>query len=265
MARAESAPRAPRGQADCLRRRPGRCRTDALTSRFSSACDDRGVRSDPGRDPDPSRPGARCRHHLRPPVTVTRHPLRAFPISGQAAERHSGRFSGDLFRIGRSHLAADAAGQPEHFIPVSINADGRAPLLPNRNCVAARPGPGRAARAPGDHPRLLPAIYRGTVVISGHDRPCLPRLAASGLPLEHGTYRTGAGPGMRPYRGLMILIARCPRGCQGSVGRIPRAGQFTDLVNFPWPGVNSASAAGSAIGSPPGGQRTPRQGFKREP
>lgn len=86
------------------------------------------------------------------------------------------------FRIGRNHLAADAIGQPEHFIPVSINADGRAPLLPSRELRRGPARPRQSSAGPWRSPEAIAGNIQGTVVISGHDRPCLPRLAASGFP-----------------------------------------------------------------------------------
>jgi hypothetical protein len=165
-------------------RRPARCHTDLPTSRYASAFDDRGARSArvatgfhsaTGRTAQPP-PGARDSHRqgaARP----------AAPISRQSAERHCRRFSGGLSLIRRRFMAADALGQAEAFHP-GRHQCRRAGEPRSRvgNCITGPGGPpARAARTPGDQPRLLPAIcrtrsgYRVTIVR-------LARLAALGTP-----------------------------------------------------------------------------------
>jgi hypothetical protein len=74
------------------------------------------------------------------------------------------------------------SARPRHFIPAGINAGGPASRAPEPELLHGPGGPpARAARTPGDHPRLLPAIcrtrsrYRVTIVR-------LARLAALGTP-----------------------------------------------------------------------------------
>ena len=153
--------------------------------------------------------------------------------------------------MGRSYLGADA-------LRASVNADGPASSASGRELRRrpARP-PARAARVPGDHPRLLPAISGTQSRISGHDRPYLPgwRLAvrrATMAQIGPEGSRECAPHGDRNRRGgLMILICqlthrlRCGfpapdiyRSCQrsrarGEFGRqptAPRSARYRDQV-----------------------------------
>jgi hypothetical protein len=194
-------PRDPRGRADRLRRRPACGRTDLLTSRYPLAFDDRGVRAGPGRDRDPGRgrpDGAASGRPRWPPEYRCAAGCAYFASRRNAI---SGRFSGDLSRVSRSRMPADAPGRSRHFIAAGINAAGPAnPAYEPGIASPPRTAPARAARDPGDHPRLLSAICRRQPGISGHDCPLCPIGGFSVRPRERGTYRTRAGPGMRAAR-----------------------------------------------------------------
>ena len=159
--------------------------------------------------------------------------------------------------MGRSYLGADA-------LRASVNADGPASPASGRELRRrpARP-PARAARVPGDHPRLLPAISGTQSRISGHDRPYLPgwRLAVRRAMMAHigpEGPRECASHGDRNRRGgLMILITDLVRGhgpgVNSGVSRRLRDRLATAIRS---PGAASTTASTSDAGTPRFGSGT---------
>jgi hypothetical protein len=124
----------------------------------------------------------------------------------------SGRFSGDLSRVRRSRMAADAPGRPRHSSrPASMPAGPANPA--SGPGIASPPGrPRHGQHGTEDHPRLLPAICRGTTGISGHDRPLGPiggfryaRATMAHIGPEQGQEYAPYGDRNR-RGGLMILV-----------------------------------------------------------
>lgn len=165
-------PRVPRGRADRLRRRSARGRTDLLTSRYPLSFDDRGVRAGSGRDQDPCRgrpDGAASGRRRWPPEYRCAAGCAYFACRRNAI---SGRFSGGLSRVSRSRMAADAPGGRGTLPrPPSMPAGPANPASEPGIASPPRTAPARAARDPGDHPRLLSVIsrrqpgYRVTIVL----------------------------------------------------------------------------------------------------
>ena len=237
-------PRVPRGRADRPRRRSARGRTDLLTSRYPLAFDDRGVRAGSGRDRDPCRgrpDGAASGRRRWPPEYRCAAGCAYFASRRNAI---SGRFSGDLSRVSRSRMAADAPGRPRHFIAAGVNADRAGePCFRAGNCVATPNGPGTGSAGPRRSPETIVGNIKETTGISGHDCPLCPiggsryvRASVAHIGPEQG--QECAPYGDRNRRGgLMILIPPGGPGYRDPAD--PRTGQFTDLVNCPRLGVNS--------------------------
>lgn len=193
--------RVPRGRADRLRRRSARGRTDLLTSRYPLGYDDRGVRAGSGRDRDPcrGRPDGTVSGRRRWPPEYRCAAGRAYFASRRNAI--SGRFSGDLSRVSRSSMAADAPGRPRHFIAVGVNA-GRTgePCFRAVNCVATPNGPGTGSAGLRRSPETIVGNLHETTGDIVSRSSSLPDWRLSVRPREHGTYRTRARPGMRAVR-----------------------------------------------------------------
>jgi hypothetical protein len=161
----------------------------------------------------------------------------------------SGRFGGTFPRLAEAAwLPIPQAGRDNSSRPASRPACRRIPLPSGELRAGPRPAPGTdsagSTATAGNGYRLLPAICRGTIGISGHDRPSLTEGRLPLRPRERGAYLTGARSGMRRTGTVAVqeiddlVYCQVARGA-GSAARIPGTGQFTDLVSMSWPGTNS--------------------------
>jgi hypothetical protein len=129
------------------------------------------------------------------------------------------------------------SARPRHFIRASVNADGRASPASGREL---RRHPGRARRGPRGSREITRGYCRQ---YAGHNRGyrvTTVRICPAGGFRYARAAMAHIGPegarecaphGDRNRRGgMMILICQLTRGRRGAALRIPRTGQFIDLV-----------------------------------